>query len=271
MKNSNINSYKQAIKSLNENKKLIWNLSKNDFKTKYAGSYLGIFWAFITPVITVLIYWFVFQVGFKTAPIEDFPFVLWLVVGLVPWFFFSEAIINATNSMLDYSYLVKKVMFKISILPIVKILAAFFVHIFFIGFTILLYMIYGYKLSIHLIQLIYYIFCTFVLVVGISYITSAIIVFFKDLGQIVAIILQMGIWLTPIMWSTDIVAEEYQWILKLNPMYYIVAGYRDTFINKVWFWHRYNQTMYFWVVAIVTLIIGTTIFKKLKVHFADVL
>ena len=86
------------IKELYRNKALIWNLSKNDFKTKYAGSYLGIFWAFVQPVVTVLIYWFVFQVGFKSAPVKEVPFILWLVAGIVPWFFFSDMRIGNRRS-----------------------------------------------------------------------------------------------------------------------------------------------------------------------------
>lgn len=253
------------------NRKLVWDLSKNDFKTKYAGSYLGIIWAFIQPVVTVLIYWFVFQVGFKSAPMNDFPFVLWLVAGIIPWFFFNEALLNATNSLLEYNYLVKKVVFKISILPIVKIMSSLYVHIFFIIFANVVYLINGYLPTIYMIQIIYYSFCTFVLTLAIAYATSAMIVFLKDLGQIVNIMLQFGMWMTPIMWSYDMISPKYQWILKLNPMYYIVEGYRDTFIRHVWFWERFNQTVYFWVLTLGLFVVGIVIFKKLKNHFADVL
>lgn len=253
------------------NRQLMWNLSKNDFKTKYAGSYLGIIWAFIQPVVTVLIYWFVFQVGFRSAPIDNFPFVLWLVAGIVPWFFFSEALMNATYSMVEYSYLVKKVVFKISILPIVKILSAFFVHIFFVLFAVGLFALYGYMPTVYTLQVIYYTVCAFVLVLGLSYATSAIMIFFKDLGQLIGILLQVGVWMTPIMWSYNMIPVKYQWIFKLNPMYYIVEGYRDSLINHVWFWERFNQTIYFWLVAGAMFGIGTLIFRRLKIHFADVL
>ena len=119
-----------------ENRKLIWSLSKNDFKTRFAGSYLGIVWAFVQPVVTVLVYWFVFQVGLKAGRTNEYPFVVWLVAGLVPWFFFSEALNGGTNALIEYSYLVKKVVFKISILPIVKVMSAVFVNAFFILFTL---------------------------------------------------------------------------------------------------------------------------------------
>ena len=121
------------IKEFISSRKMLWKLSKNDFKTKYAGSYLGIFWAFVQPIITIAIYVFVFQVGFKAAPTDDgYPFVLYLIAGIIPWFFFAEALMNATNCLIEYSYLVKKVVFNISILPIIKIISSLFVHLFFI-------------------------------------------------------------------------------------------------------------------------------------------
>ncbi|MBW6410261.1 ABC transporter permease [Clostridium weizhouense] len=262
----------KLFKELKNNKTLIWNLSKNDFKTKYAGSYLGITWAFVQPIVTILVYWFVFEFGLKAgSPIKDVPFILWFMVGLVPWFFFQEALLNATNCMLEYSYLVKKVVFKISILPIVKIISALFIHLVFIGFLFLVGAIYGFYPTQYTIQLIYYSFCTFFMVLAISYATSAIVIFFKDLGQIINIFLQVGMWMTPIMWSYTIVPGKYQWIVKLNPMYYIVEGYRDTFINHVWFFERYFQTAYFWIIALGLFLLGAVIFKKLKPHFADVL
>ncbi|WP_243184219.1 ABC transporter permease [Clostridium beijerinckii] len=263
---------KSLLREIYKNRHLIWNLSLNDFKTKYAGSYLGIFWAFVQPIVTTLIYWFVFDFGFKAAPADaNTPFILWLIAGIVPWFFYAEALMNATNSLLEYSYLVKKVLFKISILPVVKIVASFFIHIFFLGIVLIIYMLYGHFPTLYFIQIIYYVFCTFALVLGLAYITSSVIVFFKDLGQIINVFLQIGMWLTPIMWNQNIISEKYYWILKLNPIYYIVEGYRDCFINKVWFWNKIIQTSYFWCVTVGCFFIGIMIFKKLKNHFADVL
>jgi len=260
------------VHDLYNSRLLIWSLAKNDFKTKYAGSYLGIIWAFIQPVVTILVYWIVFEFGLRAgSPIANIPFVLWFAIGLVPWFFFSEAVLNATNCLFEYSYLVKKVVFKVSVLPIVKIISAFFVHLVFILFMIFLYILYGLYPTIYIIQLPYYVFCTFFIVLAISYATSAVVLFFKDLGQIINIFLQIGMWMTPIMWSYTIVPEKYQWIVKLNPMYYIVEGYRDTFINKIWFFENYFQTIYFWILILGLFVLGALIFKKLKPHFADML
>lgn len=260
------------IKDLYNNRKLIWSLAINDFKTKYSGSALGITWAFIQPIVTVLIYWFVFEVGLRSSsPLENVPYVLWLTAGLIPWFLFADAISNASSSLLEYSYLVKKVLFKISVLPLVKLISAIFVHIIFILFVVIVYIWQGQPLDIHILQIPYYTICICVLALGLSYLTSAIILFFRDLGQIIGILLQIGIWVTPIMWSDNMVTEKLRRILHLNPMYYVVQGYRDSFIDKVWFWERLSEATYFWIVSVVIFGIGVVVFKRLKPHFSDVL
>lgn len=256
-----------------QSKKLIVQLSKNDFKTKYAGSYLGIIWAFVQPIVTVLVYWFVFEKGLRSSGIQDVPFILWLMAGLVPWFFFSDGLNGGTNALLEYQYLVKKVVFRIDILPIVKILSAFYVHFVFVVFMLVVYGFYGYLNSICVIQIIYYSFCLLVLLIGLSYITSAIVGFFRDLTQIISIFLQVGMWMTPIMWNFEGMGLPpiLKAIFQLNPMFYIVQGYRDALISHVWFFERPGITLYFWIVTIAILGLGMVVFKKLKVHFADVL
>ncbi len=252
--------------------RLIMRLSRNDFKTKYAGSYLGIIWAFVQPIITILVYWFVFST-IRAARVRNVPFVLWLMAGLVPWFYFQDALIGGCNSLLEYSYLVKKVVFRIDILPIVKLTGSLNVHAFFVAVTILLYTVLGFFPGITVIQVVYYTFAMYMLVLGISYLTSAVVIFFRDLSQIINIFLQVGVWMTPIMWNFEdlnlngILVK----IFKLNPMYYIVEGYRDSLINGVWFWEHPLLTLYFWTFTILMLFIGRRVFGKLRIHFADVL
>ena len=259
---------------LYKNRRLVMKLAKNDFKTRYAGSYFGTFWAFVQPVVTILVYWFVFSVGFRSNTDElGVPFVLYLVAGIVPWFFFSDALSGGTNSLLEYNYLVKKVVFKISILPIVKIISALFVHVFFVVFALILCACYGYTPSLYTLQIIYYSICTFLLVLGLVYATSAIVIFFRDLTQIISIFLQVGVWLTPIMWDINMLSSH-PWLIKLfklNPMYYVVTGYRDSMLGHVGIWNHASWTIYFWVVTILLFGLGSVIFKRLKPHFADVL
>ncbi len=252
-------------------KKLIFNLAKNDFKTKYAGSYFGIIWAFVQPVIMILVYWFALGVGLRSGESMSYPFVLWLMCGLVPWFFFSEALGSGTNALTEYSYLVKKVVFKIDILPIVKLISAMFVHLFFVALIIVLHACYGYYPDLYTIQILYYIICMFIFLMALIYLTSSIVVFFKDLNQIITIILQVGIWATPIMWDASRISPKLDTVMKINPVYYVVNGFRDSLLDKVWFWDRPAWTVCFWTVVIILYIVGRKVFKKLQIHFADVL
>ncbi len=262
-----------------ENRKLVGSLAKNDFKTKFAGSYLGTIWAFVQPVITVLIYWFVFEKAIgATARIRGelpLPYVLWLVAGIVPWFFFSDCISAGTAVLMEYNYLVKKVVFNIDILPVVKVFSSVFVHVFFVVFMLVLFAVYGYLPDLYALQVVYYSLGVLILALGMSYLTSAVSVFFPDMRQIVNIALQIGIWATPIMWNIDDMKQKIpdavMAVLKLNPLYYIVQGYREALIDKRWFFEHPGMTLYFWCFTAAVCILGVTVFKRLKVHFADVL
>ena len=111
----------------------------------------------------------------------------------------------------------------------------------------------------------------FVFGLGLVYGTCAIVIFFRDLSQIIGIFLQIGIWTIPIMWNIEIAPENIRWIFKINPMYYVVNGYRDAIYGKAWFTEHLGMTVYFWVFALALFFIGTAIFRRLRVHFADVL
>lgn len=253
------------------NRRLLIDLIKNDFKSRYLNNYLGVLWAFIQPTITILIFWFVFQVGFKSAPVQDTPFVLWLIAGMIPWFFFAEALGSATNAILDNSFLVKKIVFRVSLLPIVKIASALMIHIFFIVFMLGMFLYYGYTPSLYWLQIGYYLIATVILLLGISWITSSVVIFFRDIGQLVGMVIQFGFWLTPIFWMLTMVPERFQWIFKLNPAYYITQGYRDALINHVWFWEKAMETLQFWIITGIFFALGAIVFRKLRPHFADVL
>ena len=261
------------LNNITSNRKLIWSLAVNDFKTKYAGSQFGIVWAFVQPIVTIMIYVFVFQVIAKAAPLENgFPFVLWLIAGMVPWFFFSEAVTNGTTALVQYSYLVKKVVFNIDVLPLVRVISSVFVHLFFVLFSLIIFIISGVIPPIHCIQLVYYIVCIIALATAISYSTAAIMPFFTDFSQVVNIVLMIGMWICPVMWDYQtIMPEQFQWILKANPAFYIIQGYRDSLVDQIWFWQRPVTSLYFWGSTIVILVIGLKIYKKLSVHFSDVL
>lgn len=263
------------IKEIVKKRKLIWDLAKADFKKRFVGSYFGVVWMFVQPIVTVLIYFFIFELGFKNAPpIPGVPYVVWLVPGIVPWFFYSEALNALTNCLQEYHYLVKKVVFQVEILPIIKLISCLIVHSFFILIMLVMYGCYGRMPLVTWIQILYYTFAASVLALGIGFLTSAVNVFFKDMAQIVSICLQFGMWLTPIMYHESLFEKDVPWavtVLKLNPFYYIVSGYRDSMLTGDWFWHHPKLTIYYWTVTIIVGLIGLKVFKRLRPHFSDVL
>ena len=263
------------VKGLLKKRKLILDLSKADFRKRFVGSYFGIVWMFIQPMVTVLIYFFVFQIGLKSQPpVPDVPYVLWLIPGIVPWFFYSEALNNLTGCLQEYHYLVKKVVFQVEILPVIKLLSCLLVHGFFLLIMVLVFFCYGRMPELSWIQIFYYSFAASALALGMGYLTAAVQVFFKDMAQIVSICLQFGMWLTPIMYDEGIFASRAPWVvslLKINPFYYIAAGYRDSMLTGNWFWERPKLTFYYWAVTVLVGLMGLKVFKRLRPHFSDVL
>ena len=223
---------------LYRNRRLVKKMAKNDLKSRFAGSYFGTIWAFIQPIVTILVYYFVFGIAMRggAASGDGTPFVLYLVSGIVPWMYFQEGLITGTNSFLEYSYLVKKVVFDISVLPVVKLLSALVIHLFFVAFAMILFACYGYYPNIYYLEILYYMICLFLLI------------------------------LNGYSWGGTVMR-----ILKLNPFYYIVHGYRNAFIEQRWFWEDKLLTVYFWAFLIVCYVFSTWVFNRLKGHFADVL
>ena len=170
--------------------------------------------------------------------------------------------------------MVKKVVFQVEILPIIKLFSCLMVHAFFVFILLFMFILYRWTPFLTWAQILYYSFAASMLALGMGYFTSSVNVFFKDMAQIVSICLQFGMWLTPIMYHESMFADKAPWvvsILKLNPFYYISAGYRDSMLTGEWFWQRPRLTCYFWMVTLVMLLAGLKVFKRLRPHFSDVL
>ena len=267
-----IKEFFRFIRHIVRSKKLLVTLAYTDFQEQYLGSYLGIIWAVLRPALFIFVIWFVFSLGFKAKPVEDgTPFVLWLLCGMIPWLFFAEAVNKGMNAITSNAFLVKKVAFRVSILPLVKVLSSLGIHLLLVTILIFLFILNGYYPTLYWLQLPYYILATVFLTLGLGWLTSSLRVFVKDVGELIGVVIQFGFWLTPIFWSLNSLPEQYHFIVKLNPMVYIVDGFRNTFIYETWFWENPSDTLQFWVTTSIILIIGAIVFKRLRVHFGDVI
>lgn len=257
--------------SIFKNRRILLNLISSDFKNRYLGNHLGIVWAFIQPLVMIAVYWFVFTYGLRAGKVEDAPFLIWLIAGMVPWFLLNDGITSASRAILDQSFLVKKIVFEVKLLPIIKIGSAIMVNLAFWAFLVICLLAYGYYPNFMWLQIIYFIICIIFLTLSLSLLLSSLMVFMQDVAQFVSIFFQIMFWATPVMWNQKLIPVSFNWIIALNPFAYIINGVRDTLIYKQPFWIHYNMTIYFWVLTISIFFIGNKVFNNLRPHFADVL
>jgi len=265
-----INRAKHFFIDIYEKREILVELARRDFQKQYMGSSLGFIWIYLQPMFFITVLYFVFTFGLRAGNIADgTPFIVYLISGMIAWFYFSENLASNANSIKQHSFLLKKVDFRLSLLPVVKLLSSMPPHLFFVFITIVISILSGIYPSWYILQLPYYFVAMLVLLLGIGWLTSATNVFVSDVSKAVGLTVTFGMWLTPLFWDISIVPEKYRWIIKLNPFNYIVEGYRDSIVYGVGFWEKPYETFYFWIVTFFMLWVGT-IFGKLRPHFAEV-
>ena len=262
---------KGFLLDLYKSRSLILELAKRDYRLQNQGSYLGLVWNYLQPLLFILVMYSIFTLGFRSGKAQDMPFSIYLVSGMVLWLYFSTNLSAITGVIKSHSYLVKKVDFRLSILPIVKIISSLMPHLVLFAIAAGMAVYQGFHPGWHTLQFIYYFFCMAALLLGVGWLTASTSIFVKDVSNIVAVITQFGFWLTPIFWQIQNMPERIQWILKLNPAYYLVTGYRDAVTGSAYFWQRPKEAAVFWAVTLVFLIVGIVVFKRLKPHFAEVI
>lgn len=259
------------LKDICISRKMIISLAINDLRVKFSASFLGVMWAVLQPLVTILVLWFVFQVGLKNAPVSNVPFIVWLAPSYLLWNFITEAVMGSANSIMEYRYLVKKINFKVSIIPIIKIMSATYIHFAFILFIIFLNLVYGIGGSLYYLQCIYYLFATNMLLLGIGWLLAALVPFIPDVLSLANVGIQIGFWATPIVWDADAMSGVAKIIIELNPFYYVCQGYRETFTSNIWFWEKGWINIYYWLVVFFFFVLGTYVFRKMRPQFADVI
>ena len=252
-------------------KHIIYELAKRDFQRQYQGSYLGFVWMFLQPLIFISVLHTIFSLGFRDGASDNMPFSLYLIIGMVCWMYFSENFSAICGIIRNHSFLVKKVDFRLSVLPLVKMASSLIPHLVLLLVAICIAWYQGYAPSFYTLQIFYYTLAMCLLLLGLGWITSSTSIFVKDVSKVVGILVQFGFWLTPLFWNIQMIPNEYHWIVKLNPIYYIVTGYRDSIVSQIPFWARTEETIYFWSVTLFFLWVGISVYRKLRPHFAEVI
>jgi ABC-type polysaccharide/polyol phosphate export permease len=259
------------IRELYSKRDLIFSLAARDFRSGYFGSLLGIIWVFVEPVIYMFVMWFFFTKAVKFRPSSDHPYVAWLMSSMVLWMFFSSAFVSSVGTFKSYAYLLRRPRFNMSIMPVVSIGSSLIVHGIFILLLIALLLASRVSLTIYWLQSVYYLFSTCILLLGLSWITASLSLFIHDIRNAVGVILQIGFWVSPIFWDLNTYPEKYRFLLRLNPLTYLLEGYRKSFLYAEPFWSDVKGSLYFWSFSIIVLSIGMITYKKLRPHFGDVI
>lgn len=262
----------EFFKDIIKNKKLIMQLGKNDFKNRFANTSLGAIWGFLQPFIFMLTYAIVFQFILKAGSGGDYPYAVWFFPGMTMWQWINDSIMSASNSIRTYSYLVKKVVFPVNIIPVISIVASSFVGLFLIVIATVICIIYGYMPNVLL--LIYAIISVYAFTIAFTRFTSAITTVVPDFSNLLGIAMQLFFWFTPIVWNLGMLADKpiLLKIMKCTPFTYLITTFRQVFIDEnIVFAGNGIYTIIFWVVTIILFIWGNSIFKRTRKDFADVL
>lgn len=250
---------------------LIGAMAWRELRTRFVGTIGGLGWSFAAPLSTMLVYWFVFSVGLRVRPVGDVPFIAYFAAAFVPWLLFSDSVLASTGAVTENPHLVKKCRFPVEILPVVSIAAGLVTHGFLLLIVGVILMATGIPLTPSLLQLPYYLLAMLVLTTGFGWLVAALNVLFRDTREVVTVVLNLWFWMTPIVWPLDMVPERFAWMAKLNPLLYVVEGYRSCLLGGDPYWSSPVDAVRFWAMAGAILVAGAGLFGRMRTEFAEVL
>lgn len=257
---------------------LIHRLSLFELKSNNNNNYLGMAWEILNPTIQILIYWFVFGSLRNRAPVDldgkEIPFAAFLMVGFIVWNFFYQGTIQGSKSVYTRLAILSKMNFPISVIPTYVIFANFYVHVVMLFLVIVIVNFMGFFINIYYLQLLYFIFSLFCLLFAISLTTSTISTIIRDFHMLLNSVLRMLLYFTPVLWPLSTLASNKYIVLiiKLNPLYYIVEGYRAALFGTGWYFiEHWKYTVYFWALVLLLYLIGSRIHVKFRAQLIDYL
>ena len=261
------------IKEHIEYRQQIFKLAKADLVKTYRGAALGWSWAIIKPTVTIFVYWFAFAIGLRAGKdVNGFPFFLWLIAGLIPWFYMNDMLTAGTDSIRKYSYLVTKMKFPVSTIPTFVSISKLIVNLILLVITILIFIGFGFTPDIYYLQLIFFIALSFIFWTIWALFSSLLAAISKDFANLVKSFVSAIFWLSGILWSPSNISIDWlRKLLNLNPVTYLVEGFRNTFINKIWFWEQPKRLIYFLVIMLIMLVLAMWAYRKVRKEIPDVL
>lgn len=252
------------LRELYDYREMIYNLVKKDLRTRYKGSFLGFLWTFVNPLLQLMIYTIIFSTIMR---INVDKFYIYLFVALIPWMFFTSSVQGGATSILAGKDLIKKIYFPRLIMPLAVVNSAFMNMLFSMVIVFLALIISGIGLSKYIFLLPIIMILEYLLALGLALIFSALNVFFRDLEHILGIVIMGWFYLTPIVYTVDMIPEKYLGVFYLNPMTSIIMAYRDILYYKQMPQFEILGQIFLWSLGFI--LIGYLVFQKLQKRFAE--
>lgn len=255
-------------------------MAKSDIIRTYRASALGWSWAVIKPVITIFIYWFAMSIGLRAGKnIGNYPYILWLVDGLVPWFYISDMFNRGTDCMRKYRYLITKMHYPVSTIPTFVSMANMAVNLILIVVVMLMHPLmqwmnpeYECMPNIYWLQLPLYLLFSFIMFTAWSLFAGPISAISQDFSNLVKSLVFGLLWGSGIFFNVETIkSETVQLILKANPITYIVTGIRRSFMGDSWFFEHPKALAVFLVEMIIMIILAFWSYRRLRKEIPDVL
>ena len=263
---------KEIIKDHIEYRRQLVQLAKADMKKAYGGV-LGMGWAIIRPAILIFVFWFAFSVGLrKGGDVEGYPFFLWLIAGMIPWFYMRDMITGGAGSIRRYKYLVTKIKLPVSTIPTFVSMGSLATHAGLVVLMIGIFLLFGYRPTIYYLQIPLYMILMFLFFTAWGLFSGVLSSISRDFLNLVKSLTQALFWMSGILYDANGIGQ--QWIrniLLFNPLTIVVNGYRNALIYQKWFWEDWQQLVNFAIVYAVMLLLAVWVYRKLKKDIPDVL
>ena len=248
-------------------------LAKSDLIKTYRGAVLGWLWAIVKPAITIFVYYFAFSVGLRTGrDVDGCPYFLWLITGMVPWFYISAMYTGGAYCIRKYSFLVTKIRFPVCTVPAIVGLSQMFVHVLSMAIVAVLFVVFGRPLPLQLLQLPLYWLLMMLLAMAWALFAGLLSVISKDFLQLVRSSNMALLWFSGIFYNVSNIGNPVlRRLLRLNPITILVDGFRDCFISGRWFWQNLPALRDFAVIYALLLAAAVWMYKRTARSIADIL
>ena len=267
-----MSTLKEILKDHIDYRKQLVKLAKSDVK-KANGGVLGMGWALIRPAILIFVFWFAFSFGLRQGgDVEGYPFFLWLIAGMIPWFYMRDMITGGAGAIRRYKFLVTKIKFPTSTIPTFVSMGNLAVHCGLLVIVMAIFVGFGYMPTIYYLQIPFYMLLMFLFFTAWGLFAGVIAAISRDFLNLVKSLVQALFWMSGILYDAASIEQEWiRSILLFNPITIVVNGYRNSFIYHRWFWEDWQQLVNFAIVYAVMGLLAVWAYRKLRKDIPDVL